>query len=129
MLRTRRRKQKEDALLSGDGWSDERWVFPAANGEMLYPTRVRDGLMRACEKAGVPYPKVHGLRHTGGSLAYARRSVTEKAIQERLGHSKLATTQDIYLHTEAAQHRELGDLMGELLHRRRTGTDPESGSM
>lgn len=121
-LAARKRAHKAAALESGTRWTEDRFVFPGKDGAMIYPARLREALLRACETARVPYPTVHGLRHTGGSLAYAMRRVPEKAIQERLGHSRLATTQDIYLHTEAAQHRELGDLMGELL-RREDGAD------
>jgi site-specific recombinase XerD len=46
--------------------------------------------------AGLPDVRLHDLRHTFGSHL-AQKGVSQKKIQELLGHAKLTTT-DIYTH-------------------------------
>jgi integrase len=113
-LRDRRRGQQERAMRLGIGWSDTRFVFPGRGGDLLNSDTLRKAFTLACHRAAVPDISVHGLRHTGISLAYAER-VLPKVISERAGHSSTRITQDIYAHIDPEQHVQLADLMGELL--------------
>lgn len=113
-LQDRLHGQRLTALLSGEAWSDDRLVFPSRAGGLMTSGTLCDALRRICDRLGLPYYGVHGLRHTGPSLAYTKR-VPDKVISERLGHRGTATAQRIYLHTDPAQRRELAHLMGDLL--------------
>jgi integrase len=113
-LRTRRKTQQELALETGVGWTAERLVFPGATGGLMTSSALSDSLKTICARLDLPYVGVHGLRHTGGSIAYAQR-VPTKLISERMGHESAAFTESLYLHTDAAQHRDLADLMRDLL--------------
>jgi integrase len=53
------------------------------------------------------------LRHTGGSLAYGKEPT--KVVSERLGHSRTAITEDLYIHTNIVQHQKLAETIGNLL--------------
>ncbi len=48
-------------------------------------------------KAGVPRVRFHDLRHTHATQLLAQ-GVHPKIVQERLGHSTIAVTLDIYSH-------------------------------
>jgi integrase len=50
--------------------------------------------------------RFHDLRHTMASLLIAQ-GVHPKAIQERLGHSSIATTMDIYGHLMKEHEKEM----------------------
>jgi integrase len=98
----------------GEGWSDDRLVFPALNGSMMHSTTLGTALHEACKRVGIAPVTVHDLRHTGGSIAYAA-GMSIKTISERMGHSNVTITLSIYTHTDAEQHRTLADTMAELL--------------
>ncbi|MEP6649893.1 MAG: tyrosine-type recombinase/integrase [Lapillicoccus sp.] len=54
-------------------------------------------------RVGLPQLRLHDLRHTNASLAL-QAGVDLKVVSERLGHSQLAITADLYTHV----HRGLG---------------------
>jgi integrase len=66
----------------------------------FWPTLQRDGL---------PHIRFHDLGHSAATLLLSQ-GVHPKVVQERLGHSTIAVTMDIYSHVmpslqrEAAQH-------------------------
>ena len=83
------------ALPTGDSEGD--YVFRNRAGEPIDP----DNLVRVFDRhltlAGLPPIRFHDLRHTHASLLIAA-DVNVKAIQVRLGHSKISTTLDVYGH-------------------------------
>lgn len=113
-LRKRRHAQQVTAMQMGEGWSEDRWVFLTPRGGPLYETHLRSALIATCERVGVPYITVHGLRHTGGSLIYGAGG-NLKVISERMGHSSMAITMGIYLHSETNQHNALAEHIAQLL--------------
>lgn len=81
--------------LKSNGIIGERKTY---NGyaATLNPT-FNDQLFSICEKINIPVISIHGLRHTHGSYMLAK-GMDAPAIQRRLGHSRLAITERIYLH-------------------------------
>ena len=76
---------------------DNKPIF-ILNGENIFNSTVNDTLTRHCKKVEIPNISLHGLRHTHASLLlYAGVSIS--SVSKRLGHSNMATTQKIYLHT------------------------------
>jgi integrase len=57
----------------------------------------------------------HGIRHSGGSLAYARNPGNIKVISQRLRHKDVTTTANIYLHISPDQHRDLATSISDVL--------------
>jgi integrase len=113
-LKTRRRSQQLTAIRFGEGWSDDRLVFPALNWSMMHNTTLGTALHKACQRVGIDPITVHDLRHTGGSIAFAA-GMSIKTISERMGHSSVTITLNVYTHSDAEQHRSLADTMAELL--------------
>lgn len=76
----------------------EGLVFPAARTKYLTRTTVQQQIWKpALKRAGVEYVNFHSARHTAASLLLAS-AIHPKIVQERLGHSKIGTTLDIYGH-------------------------------
>lgn len=73
------------------------FVFCNKNGNMLSYTIITKNFKKMCEEAGVPYRNFHTLRHTHASVLLSN-GVHPKIVQERLGHSKISITLDIYSH-------------------------------
>ena len=57
---------------------------------------------------------MHDLRHTWATLAL-RAGVHPKVVQERLGHSSISITLDIYSHAIPAMQEEAAELVAALV--------------
>ncbi|MCW6675533.1 site-specific integrase [Aerococcaceae bacterium NML171108] len=57
----------------------------------------RNALERICKRHNLPMINIHGFRHTHCSLLF-EAGVPMKDVKERLGHSDIQTTMNIYTH-------------------------------
>lgn len=96
-LKAYRKRQAQEKLLLGEAYQDNGLVFCKDNGAPLDPREFTKHFQRLLEKAGLPKVRLHDLRHTHASLLLAR-GVHPKVVQERLGHSSIAITLDLYSH-------------------------------
>ena len=60
------------------------------------------------------YIRFHDLRHSHAT-ALIESGVSMKAVQDRLGHSNISTTMDIYAHCTTKMQQDTGDKVDELL--------------
>jgi integrase len=67
---------------------------------------LRRALERVCERSGVPYIGLHGLRHTFATNVI-RSGGDMRALQVVLGHANFNTTAMIYTHPDADQFRTI----------------------
>jgi len=90
------------------------YIFCRRDGRPMNSNALRTHLYRAMDKAGIERTKgkfgFHILRHTAGSLIYAK-SGDLKLVQEQLGHSDISTTSDIYVHLEDKAVEEGTDIL------------------
>jgi integrase len=93
-LRRWRVSQAEELLRLGVRWDDSRHVVTKADGAPLQPRSLTRVFSDFLEKWGVT---LHGLRHSHASHLLAS-NIHPKVVQERLGHSSIAITMDIYSH-------------------------------
>ncbi|MGX7272826.1 tyrosine-type recombinase/integrase [Enterococcus haemoperoxidus] len=80
-------------------------MFTDINGKMIYRTDIYQRSKRLAEKANLPNIGCHGFRHTHATLLFEAK-VTAKEIQERLGHSEISMTLDIYTHITKEVEKE-----------------------
>ncbi len=100
----------------GDMWEgeDRRFVFHNGVGKPYYYKHPSRWWERFCKRRGIRYIKFHGLRHSMGTLLIEDEAEGQidpllMAIQKRLGHSRLSTTSDIYVHvTKKVKSRTTG---------------------
>ena len=76
-------------------------------GQREYPVLIK--------AANVHAIKFHGLRHTYATLMLAN-GVPPKVVQERLGHSKVAMTMEVYAHVLPTMQADAAAMLGALLH-------------
>lgn len=84
-------------------------VFCNDDGSPLHPNTVTNAWQTACKRAGVKVIRFHDTRHTHATLLL-KQGIHPKVVQERLGHSTIQMTLDIYSHVvpglqEAAARR------------------------
>jgi integrase len=97
-LRRHKREQAEQLLALGVRQSGETLVCPREDGEAMVPESLTHEFTRLVGRVkGLPRVTFHGLRHTHAShLLKAKEH--PKVVQERLGHSTIAITMDLYSH-------------------------------
>lgn len=99
VLKVLRSRQLEERFALGLGRPcPDDFVFAAPTGEALHPGLFSDAFDRRVKAAGLPRIRFHDLRHTMATLALAA-GVHPKIVQERLGHSSIAITLDLYSHS------------------------------
>lgn len=80
-----------------------QYVFTNEDNSFLNPKFLNNNLERIlANHPNLPKMTIHGFRHTHCSLLFDAR-VEEGAIKERLGHSSILTTRNIYDHV--TKHR------------------------
>lgn len=104
-LRRHRRAQAAERAAAGDAYADHGLVFCFPNGDPLDPDGVNLRFQRHARDAGLPRIRFHDLRHTHATLGLMA-SVNPKVMQERLGHSSVAFTLDIYSHALPTMQEE-----------------------
>ena len=96
-LRQHRDRQDELRRRWGPAYEDHGLVFCTARGRPLgWRDLVRD-FKHLLRKAGLDEIRFHDLRHTNATLML-ELGIHPKIVQERLGHSQIGVTMDIYSH-------------------------------
>ena len=90
------------------------WVFPGEGDGPLNPASFSNTFDRLVARAGVPRIRVHDLRHTYATIAL-RAGVHPAIVSERLGHSSIAVTIDLYSHAVPGLQREAAGVVGDLI--------------
>ena len=94
-----------DAFFHGYKVTENSPVFIRTTGEPLLPTTVTLGFKKIVRKLGLDDVRFHDLRHTHATIMLLQ-GVHPKVVQERLGHSKMSTTMDIYSHVVPSMQKE-----------------------
>lgn len=103
---------KQNKLLSGFGFPcrGDGLMFSTNSNELLTLSAPTNYLQNFYKK----YPKMkrittHGLRHTHCSLLF-EAGASVKEVQDRLGHSDIHTTMNIYAHVTQGKKEETAEL-------------------
>lgn len=88
--------QKNQARLTGIK-NDQGMVFCSLDGTFKDPRNLLRDFNSLVKEAGLPKITVHDLRHLHATQLMIN-GVNPKVVQERLGHSRVAITLDLYSH-------------------------------
>lgn len=116
LLHDVRGTQMEHRLDYGDLWENTGYVFTQLNGSAVDPDLVSKEFSRLVKAQGLPHLTFHGLRHAHATLALTA-GVNPKIVSERLGHSSVAVTMDIYSHVMPGMQAEAALAVEQLLDR------------
>lgn len=115
MLREHRLRQlKERHTLGMSAQQPDDLVFAGLEGQPLHPALFTDTFDRRVKAAKVPRIRFHDVRHTAATLMLAA-GIHPKVVQERLGHSSVSITLDLYSHSVPALQQEAASKLGALL--------------
>lgn len=113
-LKSHKTAQARERLEAGEGWHDMGYVVCRPDGRPLWPQGVDRQLKSLFKKAGLPEYSSHVMRHTAATLMLAQ-GVHPKIVQERLGHSSIKVTLDLYSHVIPGMQRQAADRLEEML--------------
>jgi integrase len=89
-------------------------VFQSESGGPLHPIAVTKRFKRLVEASGLPQIRLHDLRHTHATLALSA-GIHPKIVSERLGHSTVAFTLDVYSHSSPHLQRAAAESMANVV--------------
>lgn len=108
------------------------FIFCRPDGRPLHHCVVRNHLYKAMDVIGIErisrHHGFHILRHSAGSLIYAR-SRDLKLVQKTLGHSLISTTSDIYVHLDQCIISEGTEILTEEILGKCTPTAPQQSKL
>jgi len=110
-------KKRQDAFreVAGD-YKDEGFIFADETGAPLPRHEVSAVLKKALADAGLPKNiRRYDLRHTSATLLL-KAGENVKVVSERLGHSNISITLEIYSHVLPGMQRDAANRMEELLN-------------
>lgn len=110
-LKVHRRAQLAERLRAGEAWSDSGRMFTGVDGAPLHPDTISAAFAKIVRKADVPKIRLHDLRHTSATVAM-EAGVHPKIVSERLGHSTIQITLDLYSHATPTLQAEAADRIG-----------------
>ncbi|MBE3575506.1 MAG: site-specific integrase [Firmicutes bacterium] len=112
-LKAHKKQQAKWRLAAGSAWQDFGLVCCLQDGRPMNPPNVSSHFADVTARLGLPVT-FHGLRHTHASLLL-KAGVPAKVISERLGHSTIAVTMDVYASVMPGMQREAANKLEDLL--------------
>ena len=122
LLRRYKQGQEQQRALLDSVLRDDDLVFAHPDGSPMDPSTVSHTFSKIARSAGFSNVRFHDLRHAHASLML-RTGADPKVISERLGHSSIAITMDIYAHVLPGLQEEAAIRFEEAL-RPRMNSEP-----
>jgi integrase len=97
LLRNHQPKQQFECGMLGIEFGNDNYVFGTPEGKPYRPNTITRAWETLAKKAGIKAIRLHDARHTHASIML-KQGVHPKIVQERLGHSSIELTLDIYSH-------------------------------
>lgn len=113
-LKKHLKKQKENKLKYGTNYVDTNFVCTHEDGRQQLPDYITKKFQKEIQKYGLPKVRFHDLRHTHASLLL-KQGINPKVVSERLGHSSISITMDLYSHVVPELQREAARKIEELI--------------
>ncbi|MFT6803641.1 MAG: integrase [Nitriliruptoraceae bacterium] len=113
----RARSQQDQQFAEVADWGG-KWdlVATTPTGRHLRPDRLTIEFRRLVREFELPVIRLHDLRHTHASLLL-EQGVSAKVVSERLGHTTIAMTMDIYAHLLPAMDQDAAAKLEAAMYR------------
>ncbi|WP_100406225.1 site-specific integrase [Bacillus solitudinis] len=96
-LKRHQLRQKEMKLMHGAAYEDWGLVCPRENGKPIFGRQLAWYMDKVTKIAGLQKIRIHDIRHSHATLLL-RKGENPKIVSERLGHSTVKMTLDVYSH-------------------------------
>lgn len=108
-LKAADKERKIHKLKSG---IELKFVCSRLDGQGLRPTYISKTFRKHMLKYGLPEITFHGLRHTHASILF-ELGASSQEISKRLRHSRVSTTDDIYIHLKEDTKKSTAELFNK----------------
>ena len=115
-LRAHRARQAEEQLRLGLRPAPDSFVVAQVDGTALQPRSLTHEWVRILGKTTLPRIRFHDLRHSHASQMLAA-GVHPKIASERLGHSTIAITLDLYSHVMPGMQADAAEQVDAAIRR------------
>jgi integrase len=113
-LREHRRRHAAKRLEFGRDYQETGLVFTREDGSPIVPLIFTQRFQKASRDAGLPQIRFHDLRH--GHVTYLMQAgVPLPTIAQRVGHSSVAVTGDIYSHVRPEVREQIADVAASIV--------------
>jgi integrase len=90
-------------------------IFANPDGTELKPDSISATVSRICRRLGLPKgSSLHTVRHSHASILL-EKGVALTTVSERMGHSSVRTTADIYSHALRGKDEEAAEIFGKVM--------------
>jgi integrase len=113
VLRSHYRMVIQEKMKYRSEYVDNGLVCCTEKGTPTNPSNVRRLMKRFIRMSGVPHITFHQLRHTHATLLI-ESGVNVKAVSQRLGHSDVRVTLDIYSHVTKTMEDGIAELLDKM---------------
>jgi integrase len=114
-LRQHRLRQTEALLRIGVRVTDNHHVVAREDGEPLQPRSLTHAFIKFLRRRGLEHIRFHDLRHTHATHML-KAGIHPKIAQERLGHSSVSVTIDLYSHVLPGMQAEAVNRIDEAMN-------------
>ena len=114
MLRKHFELQQTERQFAGAKWKENDLVFPTSVGTPMEPSNLLKHFKDYLKLANLPDIRFHDLRHTAASLMLLK-GIHPKVVQERLGHSDIGITLNLYSHVLPGMQEDASEKLDELM--------------
>lgn len=113
VLIVHREHQAQVRAKAGIVWHERGLVFCNRYGGFLIAWHVDKLFHKLLVKADLPKMRFHDLRHSMATILLVA-GIHPKVVQERLGHSSIRITMDIYSHVLPSMQDDVARMLGEM---------------
>lgn len=128
ILKRHELKQKEYKLLFGKEYKNNNLIVCHEDGSPFIPSSFSHKFERFLNSNGLPKLRLHDLRHTNASLML-QYGVPAKVASERLGHSSIGITLDLYSHVIGNMQKDAADKIDEGIFKKLNEVTMEEGEL
>lgn len=112
ILKHQRLLQSENKLKYGKLYFNSNFVCTWENGKPVTPNQIKYYSDKVQKVLNFPF-NFHSLRHTHATMLL-EAGAKPKEVQVRLGHSKISTTLDTYVHLSTESKKETANLFDQV---------------
>ncbi|MES1049936.1 site-specific integrase [Bacillus thuringiensis] len=117
LLKQMKIEQAQNTLRNGRYYQDYDFVFTNEDNSCILRASTLVFLKEACKRGGFEYITLHGFRHTH-AVHLLQSGANIKYVSERLGHSTINMTADVYLHVTKSMEETAVNQYDEFLKSR-----------
>ncbi|NCJ14147.1 tyrosine-type recombinase/integrase [Staphylococcus pseudintermedius] len=116
LKRWKRYQQEESFKFGHNTMHKTQYVFTNVHNNKVLHLDYLAGIVKTlCERHGFKRIKIHGFRHTHCSLLF-EAGLSVQDVQDRLGHSDIQTTMNVYAHVTEKQRDNIAEKFAKYIN-------------